>query len=162
MIFGSSRDCKTLLHIRRELLQDVVEQEILYYAIDLESTKDNIYGEAEIKMYWQPVRLTCLIKRGDQQWKVDEFGPDLNRVTSFAFVKEDFKDLNFKPSVGDVICWSNHYFECDGIKENQLFLGKDEDYRLDPNRTHKFGESVSIVCQTHLTRYTKLNIVNYN
>ena len=49
MIFGSVRDVGTLLHIGRELVQDVVEQEILLYKVNLEETLDNIYGEATHK-----------------------------------------------------------------------------------------------------------------
>lgn len=162
MIFGSTNDARLLLHIRREFLQDVVEQEILYYKVDLDATQPNIYGEALEKFYWTPVRLTCLIRRTDQTWTADEFGPDLTRTPSFAFVREDFLDANFRPDVGDIIEWHNNFFEIDAINENQFFLGKDEDYRLFPEDLHRFGENISVVCQTHLTRYTKLNIVPKN
>ena len=42
MIFGSVRDVGTLLHMGRELVQDIVEQEILLYKVNLEETLDNI------------------------------------------------------------------------------------------------------------------------
>lgn len=157
MIFGSVNDVGTLLHIGRELVQDVVEQEILYYKISLEETVENIYGEASEKFYWTPLHLNCLIKRGDQDWQVQEYGPDMNRVTEFAFFKEDLRDKELLIEPGDIIEWSKDYFEVDGIKENQMFLGKDLDYRMkDP--TWKFGSSVSIVALTHLSRVTKLNV----
>lgn len=166
MIFGSRRDANLLLHIDRELLQDIVEQEVLYYKIDLEGTEVDIYGESENKGYCTPVRLVCLIKRGDQDWGVREYGPDVNRSTSFAFIKDDCKDLGCLPEVGDIIEWDKNYYEVDGVKENQLWLGKNQDYRLDDrdprDRTWKFGSSVSIVCSTHLTRYSKLNITSQN
>ena len=157
MIFGSVNDVGTLLHIGRELVQDVVEQEVLYYKISLEETVENIYGEASEKFYWTPLHLNCLIKRGDQDWQVQEYGPDMNRVTEFAFFKEDLRDKELLVEPGDIIEWSKDYFEVDGIKENQMFLGKDLDYRMkDP--TWKFGSSVSIVALTHLSRVTKLNV----
>ena len=157
MIFGSVNDVGTLLHIGRELIQDVVEQEVLYYKISLEETVENIYGEASEKFYWTPLHLNCLIKRGDQDWQVQEYGPDVNRVTEFAFFKEDLRDKELLVEPGDIIEWSKDYFEVDGIKENQMFLGKDLDYRMkDP--TWRFGSSVSIVALTHLTRVTKLNV----
>lgn len=166
MIFGSKRDASLLLHLNRELLQDIVEQEILYYKMDLEGTTvDDIYGESASKGYFVPVRITCLIRRGDQDWGIQDFGPDLNRITSFAFVRADLEGLNVLPEVGDIIEWEKNFYEVDGVKENQYFLGKHQDYRLedkDPDRTHKFGASVSMVCATHLTRYTKLNITREN
>jgi len=158
MIFGSVNDVGTLLHIGRELVQDLVEQEILLYKISLEETQENIYGEASEKYYWTPIRLTCLIRRGEQDWSVQEYGSDVNRITEFAFFKEDLRDADVLIEPGDIIEWSKDYFEVDGIKENQMFLGKDLDYRLS-TPTWKFGSSVSIVAKTHLTRVTKLNIL---
>ena len=157
MIFGSVSDVGTLLHIGRELVSDVVEQEVLYYKICLQKTEDNLYGEAMEKFYWTPIKLNCLIRRGDQEWNVREYGSEVDRVTEFAFFKEDIRDRELLIEPGDVIEWSKSYFEVDGIKENQMFLGKDLDYRLsDP--TWRFGSSVSIVAKTHLSRRTKLNV----
>lgn len=157
MIFGSVNDVGTLLHIGRELVGDVVEQEVLYYKICLEDTQENMYGEASLKYYWTPLHLNCLIRRGDQDWKDEDYGSDLYRSTDFAFFKEDLRDRNLLLEVGDIIEWSKSYFEIDGVKENQMFLGKDLDYRMkDP--TWKFGSSVSVVAKTHLTRLSKLNI----
>lgn len=164
MIFGSTRDSRTLLHIRREFVQDVIEQEILYWKVDLASTTDNVYGEAVTRGYWNPVRVTCLIERGDLDWTVDEFGPDLNRVTEFAFIKEDLVDLGLKVESGDIIEWNKNYFEVDSWNENQFFIGRDEHYRLSDgtlgteDETGLYGQSVSIVAKTHLTRNTKLSI----
>lgn len=157
MIFGSRRDSELLQHIGREFLYDVVEQEVLYYKLDLESVSSNIYGESDGKVYWTPVHICCLIDRGDKTWNAQEYGPDLTRVTSFAFFKEDLRERNVLPEVGDIVEWNKDYFEIDGVNENQMWLGKDYDYRLDENVGH-FGKSVSCVCKAHLTRVTKLNI----
>jgi hypothetical protein len=42
MIFGSQRDFNLLIKINRELLSDVIEQEVLYYKMSLEETQANI------------------------------------------------------------------------------------------------------------------------
>lgn len=170
MIFGSTNDAKTFLSIRRELLHDVIEQEVLYYKISAAQSSTNIYGEAPKKAWYTPVHLTCLIKRENQQWSVADYGTDVNRTPSFAFIKEDLVDTETMatlvyPEVGDIIEWHKSYYEVDGVVENQLWLGKDPWYRIedaDPDRTGKFGESVSIVCNSHLTRYKKLNILKRN
>ena len=36
MLFGSNRDFELLVKVNRELLKDIVEQEILYYKLNLE------------------------------------------------------------------------------------------------------------------------------
>ena len=66
MLFGSNRDFNLLVGINRELLKDIVEQEILYYKFNIEDTEVNIYGEGLTKSFLEPLKLNCLITRGDQ------------------------------------------------------------------------------------------------
>jgi len=157
MIFGSQNDFSLFVGINRELLSDVVEQDILYYKISLEDTQVNIYGEGMEKIYWSPLKLNCLITRGDQVVTSDDFGPDLTRDASFAFLREDLVDVNTVPEVGDIIMWHENYYEVDLVKENQLFLGKDNSYNLTEYGS-KFGSSISIICQCHLTRGDRVGI----
>lgn len=158
MIFGSQRDFKLLVGINRELLSDVIEQEVLFYKMSLEQTQTNIYGEAQDKVYWSAVKFNCLIDRGDQQTTVDDFGPDLTRAVSFKFLRQDLKDANTFPEVGDVVEWNHNYYEVDNTVENQLFVGKDENYSLTEYGSD-FGGTLSIICICHLTRADRVGIV---
>ena len=157
MLFGSNRDFNLLVNINRELLSDIVEQEILYYKFDLLNTEANLYGESSIKSYYNPVKLNCLITRGDQVISVDDFGPDLNREASFAFIREDLSDVQVVPEVGDIIVWHNDYYEVDTVRENQLFLGRDNNYNLE-SRTSQFGSTLSIIVDCHQTRRERTGI----
>lgn len=157
MLFGSNRDFSLLVNINRELLKDVVEQEVLYYKLDLAQTQANIYGEAVDKTYLIPIKLNCLITRGDQIITTDEFGPDLGREASFAFIRRDLVDVNVVPEVGDILNWHEDYYEVDTVRENQLFLGKDNSYNL-TSYGSQFGESISIVVDCHLTRKERTGI----
>jgi hypothetical protein len=151
MLFGSRSDLNLFIRINRELLRDVIEQEILYYKISLSGTIGNIYGESLEKTYMIPSKLNCLVTRGDQVVSVDEFGPDLNRDFSFAFLRDDLVDIEVVPEIGDVIEWHNDFYLVDTVRENQLFLGKDNNYNL-TDYGSKFGGSVSIIADCHLTR----------
>lgn len=157
MIFGSQNDFKLFVGINRELLSDVIEQEILFYKISLEQTQTNIYGEAQEKVYWSAIKFNCLIDRGDPQTTVDDFGPDSTRAISFKFLRQDLKDANTFPEVGDVVEWQNDFYEVDNTEENQLFVGKDENYAL-TNYGPDFGGTLSIICNCHLTRADKVGI----
>jgi len=157
MLFGSNRDFNLLVNINRELLKDVVEQEILYYKISLEDTIANLYGEALEKTYLEPVKLNCLITRGDQVITTDEFGPDLGREASFAFIREDLVDVNTVPEVGDIVMWHEDYYEVDTVRENELFVGRDKSYNL-TSYGDQFGSSISIIVDCHLTRADRVGI----
>ena len=41
MLFGSNKDFNLLVGINRELLKDIVEQEILYYKYNIEDTEND-------------------------------------------------------------------------------------------------------------------------
>ena len=159
MLFGSNRDFNLLVNINRELVKDVLEQEILYYKLSLEETEANLYGEALTKNYWSPLKLNCMITRGDQVVSSDDFGPDLNREASFAFIREDLVDVNMVPEVGDIVVWNEDYYEVDTVRENQLFVGRDKSYNL-TEYGDKFGSSLSIIVDCHQTRRERTGITN--
>ena len=156
MIFGSNKDFNLLVNINRELLQDVIEQEILLYKLNIIDTSTNLYGEALEKTYLEPIKLNCLLTRGDQVYDVNELGVDLGRQASFAILKQDLRDINTVSEVGDIVMWQEDYYEVDAIKENQLFYGRDSDYNI--ARTGGYGDSISLVLDCHLTRADKVGI----
>jgi hypothetical protein len=157
MLFGSQRDFGLITKINRELLRDIIEQEILYYKISLESSITNLYGESLEKVYNQAVKLNCLIVRGEQVIGADDFGPDLTRDVSFAFLRPDLADAVTVPEVGDIVEWHNDYYMVDTVRENQLFLGRDNSYNL-TNYGDQWGASISIIVDTHLTRADALGL----
>ena len=157
MLFGSSRDFNLMTKLSRELIKDVVEQEVLYHKISLEDTDVNLYGEAMQKSYFNAVKLNCLITRGDQVIDIQEFGPDLGREASFAFIRQDLVDASVVAEVGDVLQWHNDFYEVDTVRENQLFVGRDSGYNL-ASYANNFGSSISIIVDCHLTRADKVGI----
>jgi len=157
MLFGSSRDFDLLVNINRELVHDLVEQEILYHKLSLEDTEVNLYGESLSKSFWNAVKLNCLITRGDQVIDIAEFGPDLGREASFAIIRRDLEDVSILPEVGDIVQWQNDFYEVDTVRENRLFLGRDSNYNL-TSYGGQYGGSLSIILDTHLTRADRVGI----
>ena len=157
-LFGGSRDISLFNSLNKELINDIIQTEVGYYKFVLERTTANVYGESQGKVYYEPVRMACLIKRDDQVWKSDDFGADIDQTLDFRFLKEGLKDINLVPEVGDILLFRNNFYEVDGKVENQLILGKDPDYAISTGATD-FGNSHSIILITHLPDSTKLNLV---
>jgi hypothetical protein len=66
-LFGRQRDISLFRHINRELLWDVVTQQIAYYKIKIEETYTNLYGESSNGyIFAEPVLLNCRIEREGQ------------------------------------------------------------------------------------------------
>ncbi|MGY8866348.1 MAG: hypothetical protein ACKVJK_12080 [Methylophagaceae bacterium] len=157
MLFGSNRDFDLLVSINRELLKDIVEQEVLYHKLSLEDLDTNLYGESLQKSYFESVKLNCLITRGDQVIDIDDFGPDLGRQASFAFLRPALETLSVVPEVGDIVQWHKDYYEVDTVRENQLFIGRDKSYNLS-SYGNGFGSSLSIIIDCHLTRADRVGL----
>ena len=158
-LFGSRKEFGLITKMNRELLQDIIEQEVAFYKLALQETQSNLYGESLEKTFFTPLVMQCIITRGDQVYTTDDFGPDINRELTFAFLRDDFVDLNMVPEVGDIIMLSESYYEIDAVVENEFFFGKDPAYNY--ARSDKYGKSISLRCATHLTRIDKLNIAQF-
>ena len=117
----------------------------------------NLYGESLQKSYFESVKLNCLITRGDQVIDIDDFGPDLGRQASFAFLRPDLETLSVVPEVGDIVQWHKDYYEVDTVRENQLFIGRDKSYNLS-SYGNGFGSSLSIIIDCHLTRADRVGL----
>ena len=156
-LFGSQNDFKLIRKMNRALLKDIIQQEAVYYKISLEDTQSNIYGESLHKTFLPPVLINCLLTTSELTATADEFGPDIQRILSFAFLRDDLVDASLIPEIGDIIMVYENYYEVDLVKENQYFFGKDDSYNY--GRGDKHGESISIICETHLTRADKLGIL---
>ena len=157
-LFGGLRDVSLFKNISKELINDIIQTEVAYYKFALEQTTINVYGESMGKVYYEPMKIACLIDRQDQAWSSDDFGSDVNQSISFNFLKNELKDINLIPEIGDFLLFRNNFYEVDSRIENQLFMGRDSDYALS-TETLNFGESFSIIINTHLSRVEKLNLI---
>lgn len=156
-LFGKQGDIDTFKIFSKELVNDVITQQIGYYKYSLKDTQVNIYGEATERYFVGPILLNCLIERGDFTVNVDDFGPDTQRAVTYRFLKDDLISANVVPEIGDIIMYNEVYYEVDNVNENQLIMGKDNNYPYSTG-LQNFGNSYSIIVQTHYTRGDKLGI----
>ncbi len=156
-MFGSSRDVATFKIFTRELVEDIVSQEIGYYKIMLNDTQANVYGEATKKYFIGPVLIPCLIVRGDFSRTDTDYGLDTDREVDFRFFKDHLIEASIVPEVGDVVMYNEVYYEIDNVNENQYILGKDPDYSYS-TPVENFGQSYSIILTGHYASPDKLGI----
>lgn len=156
-LFGSVNDINTFKIFAREIVEDIVSQQIGYYKMMLSDTPVNIYGEGTNKYFIGPILVPCLIVRGDFNRTRDDFGPDTTRDVDFRFLKDHLVEANVVPEIGDFIMYNEGYYAVDNVNENQQILGKDVDYAYsDPVKN--FGSSYSIIVTTHYTSPDMLGI----
>ena len=163
-LFGGSRDISLFRHINRELLGDIITQQVAFYKFVLDKTVVNMYGEASGGKYFEgPVLLNALITVADNTSPTSEFGVDFNWGITAAFLRDDLVDAKLHPDVGDIILYQESYFEVDNTNTTQFFVGKDPDYPYEVNPLNpglgNFGYNVSVVCETHYVPADRVNIV---
>ena len=93
-LYGANRDISLFRHLNRELLNNIIEQKVGYYKLNLEKTQSNIYGESSKKYYNDPVLINCLIERGDTEPVTDNFGMDVTRTMKFRFLRDDLAGID--------------------------------------------------------------------
>lgn len=150
-LFGGQRDAKFLAAVNSELLNAVIDTEIEFYKLVVESSNSNIYGESDSKSYYDSILIPCLITKDDKSANMDDYGHTYTRSSKFAISRDILVKADFYPEVGDIVFWDNEYFEVDNVDANQYFAGKNPDTW--PNGD-SHGYSVSIVVDAHATRQT--------
>jgi hypothetical protein len=159
-LFTGHRDFSLVKHFNRELINDIIQQEVGFYKFNINEINENIYGESLIKSYYEPLLLNTLIIKQDQTYSTDQFGTDMKQNIQYAFFREDLVELDLKPDIGDIILWRNNYWEIDSFIENNFFGGKDPDYSLSED-TRNFGGNISIIVSTHITRLDKIDLIKW-
>jgi len=167
-LFGESRDISMFRHINRELMRDIISEQVVYYKYNLTKTNTNMYGEASEGRYFQdPVLIYALVERSPQSNPVDELGVEFNYALTFRFLVDDLTDIELVPAVGDVVMYYEGYWELDSINTTQFFVGKNPAYPytdatgenpLEPGLDN-FGYNVSSICTAHYVPADRLNIV---
>ena len=158
-------------HVNRELLGNVITQQAAFYQYKLEETKVNIYGEAAAEKYYNgPFLFNCLIDRQDEEYGENEEGIQFNQPINFYFLRDDLKDANIVPEVGDIVLYQEAYYGVDSTVANQYWGGKNPDYPnndsdgtpnpLNPN-LQLFGNNVSILVSTYYIPADKVAISPY-
>ena len=156
-LFGGMRDAKYLASINSELINSVIDTEIEFFKLILETTNSNIYGESDSKSYYDSIILPCIITKENKTSTMDDYGHSYTRTAQFGLSRDLLEKADFYPEVGDIVLWDNEYYELDNIESNQYFTGKNPETW--PNGT-THGYSVSIVCDAHVTKQTSIGITN--
>ena len=156
-LFGGKRDAKLIASFNAELLNAIVDTEIKFFKLVVETSNSNIYGESERKSYHDSVLIPCLVTKETKTANMDDYGHTYTRSAQFAISRDILERATFFPEVGDIIFWDNEYYEIDNVDANQYFTGKNPETW--PNGT-EHGYSVSVLCDAHATRQTPLGIKN--
>ena len=143
--FISDRDVNFFKSIAREVVDDVVQDTIVLYKINLVDTKVNLYGEALNKTWHPGVQLNALIDKEGTNQNYEGFGSNTIQNIQFKLDRWMLEEKGIYPEIGDVIFFDTAYFEINNTNEVQ-YTGGLPQYNF------------SVVCQTFMVSKSQLNI----
>jgi hypothetical protein len=145
--YFTRRDVRLMNSLVGELMLDIIEQVVIIFKIDASATHENVYGESINKFYFPGVETSCLVESDPESTSYESFGPDVKKGTLLRFHQKLCEIKNIYPEIGDIVFWENTYFEISAVVENQFLGGQPE-------------KNFSILCNSHLSRVSKLNITD--
>jgi hypothetical protein len=107
----------------RELIQDVVVQEVVYYAVH-EDTSYNFYREAIKKVWYDPVKLTARVQYDQTQTVSGPMGNDAQFALEVYCHIDELRDRNLKPREGDFVEYDQVFYEITTVSEPQQVFGQ--------------------------------------
>ena len=143
--FVLGRDVDFFKSIARELVDDVIQNTIVLFKINMNETKVNIYGEALNKTWYPGVEVFALINKEPETARYEGFGLDTDHNITFKLDRWMLEEKGIYPEVGDVIHWNEGYFEIDNTNEVQMVGGQSYN-------------NFSVVCDTFMVSKSNLNI----
>jgi len=143
--FLQTRDIEFFKSIARELVDDVVQNTIVLFKINMNETKVNIYGEAMNKTWYPGVEVFALVDKEPESVRYEGFGSETDQNVTFKLDRWMLEEKGIYPEIGDIINWNDGYFEVDNTNEIQLVGGQ----------TYN---NFSVVCSTFMVSKSNLNI----
>ena len=123
--------------IAREVVDDVIENIVVLFKINIKETRTNLYGESVNKTWHTGVQLPVLINKEPESADYAGFGANTMQNIEFRFDRWMCEEKNTYPEIGDIIMFNAEYFEIGNTTEVQFAGGQPYN-------------NFSIVCQTFM------------
>ena len=126
-LFLGKKERDLVKAVNDELIEKVIGQQILYYPIDLETTKfHSLYGEAVEKTFLPPIRIYALVEFTEFSTEYMEgAGIDKTWEINIHFHKRRLEeDQNMHVREGDFVLYGSYYYEIVKLSEQQKLFGQ--------------------------------------
>lgn len=123
--FITEKEHALIAKINKELIQKVIGQEVIYYALSREETQPHdVYGEAIEKTWYSPVTLNCLVSYDSPDVKTLDIGLDTEYTLEVYALTDELTDRNIRASEGDFVEFGQKFFEITSVTLPQMAFGQ--------------------------------------
>ena len=127
-LFLNKKERDLVKQVNDELVERIIGQQILYYAIDIRNTNFHpLYGEAVEKTFLPPVRVFALIDWEGLKTETDKYGLDVTTSLTIHFHKRRLtEDQDIFVREGDFVLYGDFYYEVLTLNEETQLFGQAE------------------------------------
>mgnify|MGYP001311165989 FL=1 len=129
-LFLGKKERDLVKQVNDELIEKIIGQQILYYPIDLETTKfHDLYGEAVDKNFLPPVRVYALVEFNEESTSYKEgFAIDKDSAITVKFHRRRLiEDQNLYVREGDFVLYGDTYYEIVKLSKPRKLFGQVEE-----------------------------------
>ena len=126
-MFLGEKEKNLVKQVNDEIIERVVGQQVLYFAIDIEHTNYHpLYGEALAKTFLHPMRVYALVEyQGIETSDMDNFALDKATKIKINFHRRRLtEDQNLFVREGDFVRFGEIYYEIVKLIEPKLLFGQ--------------------------------------
>jgi len=131
-LFLNKKERDLVKQVNDELVERIIGQQVLYYAIDVTTTDyHSLYGEAIEKTFLPPVRVFALVDWEGLQTTTDKYGLDVITTINIHFHKRRLtEDQDIFIREGDFVLYGKFYYEIVTLNEPKQLFGQ-ADHRFE-------------------------------
>lgn len=126
-LFITDDEIEFFSHISKELIQDIIGQEITYYSINYENNVTNeLYNESITKTVYSPVVFNALVMYNPPEQTTTNFSIDTIYNIEVYVHKHELDERNLLPREGDFCKFGKVMYEVKKITNPQITFGQIE------------------------------------
>ena len=126
-LFIGAKELQFFTSITKELMQRVVAQKIIYYAVSERYTKSHsLYEEAIKKTVYNPVEVNALVLYKNPEQSNTQFSIDTIYQTEVYFYVHELQERNLIPHEGDFLKFGSITYEIEKLTRPQITFGQIE------------------------------------
>jgi len=126
-LFITQREIDYYNDIAKEVIKDIVGQQIIYWPVSTLKTKVHpVYNEAVKKIFENPIRVDALVEQPNWETKMTPFGPEQENTLEVFVQARDLAQKGIELSEGDYFTYGQQAYEIVSALNMNNFFGQVE------------------------------------
>lgn len=126
-LFTGKKERDLVKQVNDELIERVIGQTVVYYAVDIASSNFHpLYGEAIEKTYLPPIRVYALVEKQETDTTYTNYGIDkVSNITVYFHKRRLVEDQDLQVQVGDFVLYDGEYYEIQDVSQPKYLFGQE-------------------------------------